>query len=178
MWAKRQCPARLTAVSTDADTPEHWHWRDGTISPGPIVIFDIDGVISDASQRQHFLDSEPQDWKGFFAACEDDAVLAENAKILELVDERFDIVLLTARPMWVQDRTLAWLATHDFRWDLLIMRDHKNPKASAPFKVENAQMLIDQGHDLHVAFEDDRRNVEAYRRAGINCVYIHSGYYD
>ncbi len=169
-------------------TPGHWYWRSDETETDPetdvdtvivdTVIFDIDGVISDASQRQHFLDGEPQDWKGFFAACEHDDVLVDNAKILDLVDPSYQVVLLTARPLWVQDKTLAWLDKHGFRWDLLIMRDHKNPEASAPFKVANARMLQQRGHKIHLVFEDDRRNVAAYQAANIPCVYLHSGYYD
>jgi hypothetical protein len=32
--------------------------------------------------------------------------------------------------------------------------------------------------ELCLAFEDDPRNVEMFRRSGVPCVYIHSGYYD
>ena len=32
-----------------ARTPEHWRWRDGPVEPGPAVVFDMDGVLSDAS---------------------------------------------------------------------------------------------------------------------------------
>ena len=34
------------------------------------------------------------------------------------------------------------------------------------------------GFDLKLVIEDDRRNVEMFRREGIPCLYKHSGYYD
>jgi hypothetical protein len=34
------------------------------------------------------------------------------------------------------------------------------------------------GFDLQIAIEDDRRNVEMFRREGVPCIYFHSGYYD
>ena len=37
--------------------PEHWTWRDGPVDPGPAVVVDIDGVLSDASTRQHYIEA-------------------------------------------------------------------------------------------------------------------------
>ena len=38
-------------------TPDHWAWREGPVEhPGQTVVFDMDGVLSDATSRQHFLD--------------------------------------------------------------------------------------------------------------------------
>jgi hypothetical protein len=35
--------------------PPNWRWRAGPVEPGPTVVFDIDGVLSDATSRQHFI---------------------------------------------------------------------------------------------------------------------------
>ena len=36
--------------------------------PGPVAVFDLDGVLSDAAGRQHFVDGSQgrKDWKAFF----------------------------------------------------------------------------------------------------------------
>jgi hypothetical protein len=34
------------------------------------------------------------------------------------------------------------------------------------------------GYEPQLAVEDDRRNVDMFHRAGIPCLYVHSGYYD
>ena len=49
--------------------PDNPLLRDGPLAPGPIVVCDIDGVLSDASARQHFLQRRPKDWDAFFAGC-------------------------------------------------------------------------------------------------------------
>ena len=36
----------------------------------------------------------------------------------------------------------------------------------------------EHGFDLQLAIEDDRRNVEMFRKEGVPCIYFHSGYYD
>lgn len=141
-------------------------------------MFDLDGVLSDAVSRQHFLESERRDWRGFFDACGEDALIDEVACLLSLLDGDLQIVLLTGRPVRVQPQTLAWLGRYELRWDLLIMRNFGDYRAAREFKRLTVHALRDAGFDLRLAFEDDRRNLEMFRSEGVPCVYIHSGYYD
>jgi hypothetical protein len=141
-------------------------------------VFDMDGVLSDASNRQHFLEYPQRDWDAFFAACGDDALIDEVARLLEVLDDDLRVVLLTARPLRVRPQTLAWLDRYKLRWDLLIMRDHGDYTASRTFKRDSVDELRERGFDLRLAFEDDRRNVDMFHGEGIPCIYIHSGYYD
>jgi hypothetical protein len=159
-------------------TPDHWCWRESPVEPGPAVVFDMDGVLSDASSRQHFLEYPRRDWEAFFAACGDDALIDEVARLLEVLDAAHHVVLLTARPQRVRPQTLAWLDRYKLRWDLLIMRDAGDYSASRSFKRGSVGDLRAYGFDLRLAFEDDRRNVEMFHAEGVPCVYIHSGYYD
>ena len=48
---------------------DNWHWRDGPVETGETIVFDMDGVLSDAAGRQHFLEWPARDWEAFFAAC-------------------------------------------------------------------------------------------------------------
>lgn len=165
-------------IPSATGTPDHWRWHDGPVAAGPAVVFDMDGVLSDASSRQHFLESPRRDWDAFFAACGDDELIDEVARLLEVLDPDLHVVLLTARPLRVRPQTLAWLDRYRLRWDLLVMRDHGDYSASRRFKREAVGDLRHFGLDLRLAFEDDRRNVDMFHAEGIPCVYIHSGYYD
>lgn len=158
--------------------PPNWRWREGAVGAGPAVIFDMDGVLSDASGRQHLLERPWRDWDAFFEACADDALIDEVGRLLEVLDPKLSVVLLTARPDRVQAQTLAWLDRMKLRWDLLIMRDVGDYGASRSFKRRTVAELRAFGFDLQLAFEDDRRNVEMFHAEGVPCVYIHSGYYD
>jgi beta-phosphoglucomutase-like phosphatase (HAD superfamily) len=158
-------------------TPDNWRWRSGPLE-GPCVIFDLDGVLSDAASRQHFLDSGRRDWDAFFDACGDDPLIEEVACLLHLLTDEVAIVLLTARPIRVQPQTLAWLERYDLRWDVLIMRDMGDYRAARSFKQMTVEELRGRGLEPRLAFEDDRRNLEMFRAEGVQCVYIHSGYYD
>jgi len=158
--------------------PVHWHWRAGAVEPGPAVVFDMDGVLSDAGGRQHLLERPRRDWDAFFEAVGDDALIAEVARLLDVIDAQLRIVLLTARPIRVQRQTLAWLEEHDLRWDLLVMRDWGDYGSAREFKRDAVHDLRGRGFELRLAFEDDQRNVDMFHREGVPCVYIHSGYYD
>lgn len=161
-----------------ARVPEHWTWRAGPVAPGPAVVVDIDGVLSDATSRRHYLEWPRPDWRGFFDACGDDPVIDEVHTLLELLDDDLVVVLLTARPFRVHHLTEAWLRRYDIRWDLLVMRPWGDYEMSRDFKQSTVWELRAAGFDLRLAFEDDRRNVAMFRAEGIPCLYVHSGYFD
>ena len=138
------------ALRSSWSDPENWRWRDGAVAPGRAVVFDLDGVLSDATRRQHYLEWPRRDWETFFAECGEDELIAEVARVLECLDDGLRIVLLTARPIRVQAQTLAWLQRYELR---------------------------DYGFELRLAFEDDQRNVDMFHDEGVPCVYIHSGYH-
>ena len=142
------------------------------------MVFDIDGVLSDAASRQHFIERGRRDWRAFFDACGDDPLIEEVARLVELLDPGLRVVLLTGRPQRVQPQTLAWLERYGLRWDLLIMRDVGDYSAAREFKRDTVAELRAYGFELRLAFEDDLRNHEMFKAEGVPCVYIHSGYYD
>ena len=159
-------------------TPENWTWHTEAIPPGRAAVVDIDGVLSDATERQHYIEAPRRDWRGFFDACGDDPVIEEMKVLLDLLDANLRVVLLTARPERLHHLTEAWLRRYQIRWDVLIMRGWGDYEMSRDFKQATVGELRHYGFDLRLAFEDDRRNVEMFRREGVPCVYFHSGYYD
>jgi len=159
----------------------HWRWRGAPHDGGAAVVFDIDGVLADATHRQDVLFSGPgrrKNWKAFFELAGDDAVIEEVARVTELLDPDLCVVLLTARPTTIQDVTLGWLAEHDLRWDVLVMRPEGDFRSSPDAKRMAVHELRAAGFDLRLAFDDDRRNVDMFHDEGIPCIYIHSGYYE
>jgi hypothetical protein len=142
------------------------------------VVFDIDGVLSDAAGRQHYIERGRRDWDAFFEACGEDPLVDEVARLLELLDPGLVVVLLTGRPFRVRPQTLAWLSRYGLRWDLLVMRDRGDYSQVSAFKRGAVEDLRAHGLDLRLAFEDDPRNRDMFHDEGIPCIYIHSGYYE
>ena len=138
----------------------------------------MDGVLSDASPRQHFLDGPLQYWEKFFAACGEDAPIVEALEMARLLDPSVVVILLTARPIRVRRQTMDWLGRHPVRWDLLVMRDEDDWTSSHTFKRAELRDLQGRGYEIQLAVDDDPRNVEMYRRADVPALYFHSGYYD
>jgi hypothetical protein len=95
-----------------------------------------------------------------------------------LLDPSLQRILLTARPTSIQDITLEWLSRFSVRWDLLVMRREGDFSPSPEAKLHAVHQLQDHGFQILLAFDDDQRNVSMFRREGIRCVYIHSGYYE
>ena len=155
-----------------------WVWRDEPIEPREIVVVDVDGVISDASHRQWYLDGPHKDWKGFFEASSEDVPLLAGLGLVDLFDERLGIVLLTARPSSVLPKTVDWLLANEVRWDLLVMRREGDGRLSPKFKLAAVEGLRAYGFDPLLALDDDVRNIEMFEQAGITPVYLHSGYYE
>jgi hypothetical protein len=158
--------------------PEHWHWREEPVEAGLAAVIDLDGVLSDAVSRQHYLEAPRRDWRAFFDACGDDPVIEEVKVLVDLLDANLSIVLLTARPERVHHLTEAWLHRYKIRWDLLVMRPWGDYDLSRDFKQASVWDLRRYGFELALAIEDDRRNVAMFHEEGVPCVYIHSGYYD
>ena len=131
--------------------PTNWRWRVSATEPGPAVIFDIDGVLSDAAGRQHFLERGSRDWSAFFEACSDDPVIEEIARLLELLDSSLAVVLLTGRPLRVRPQTLAWLHRYGLRWDLLVMRDWGDYSQVTAFKQGVVVALVVRTNDQSTA---------------------------
>lgn len=154
-----------------------WTWRDGPVEPGPTVVVDIDGVLSDATARQHFLERRPQDWRGFFDSVGEDPLILELAVLLRLLDPVLRIVLLTGRPERVQGPTIAWLERYHVRWDVLAMRDRGDYGAATEFKREILHRLREAGFEPVLALDDDDRNVVMFRDEGVPTIYVHSGYF-
>ena len=162
-------------------TPPNWHFRDGAPAGGPLVILDLDGVISDASHRQHFLRGARKDFDGFFIAAGLDPPYETGLALAASIADDHAVAILTARPNYVADITRGWLAAHDVRHDLLILRPERGQGKwgpSADFKRHELSRLRAAGYEVAVAIDDDERIIDMYRSEDVFALYVHSGYYE
>ena len=117
--------------------PDNWIPHTGRPVGGPTVVLDLDGVISDATHRQHFLAAErsrDKDWHGFFHSCVDDPVIPHGAALAASVSPEMTVVILTARVDDIRDKTVAWLDANDIRRDWLILRGPREGGPSVDWK--------------------------------------------
>ena len=146
----------------------------------PVAVFDLDGVIADASHRQHFLDAShnrDKDWKGFFQACIDDVAIPEGKALAEAMRVDMTVVVLTARIHETREKTIHWLATNEVRHDWLIMRGPRSTTPSSQWKKDQLEALQGAGADIRIALDDDPLNITMMHELGLPALYVHSGYY-
>ena len=154
-------------------------WRAQPRPIGRAVVVDIDGVLSDASTRQHFLNNPEgiRDWDGFFGNCGSDAPLHAVPALLGSLDRDLVIVLLSGRPAWVLEITREWLERHGMRWDAVVLREGDDFMDPVGFKRDVVTDMRAEGYDVRFAFDDNDRIVEMYLEERVPALYVHSGYY-
>jgi acetyl-CoA synthetase len=155
--------------------PENWCWRNGPIEPGKVVVVDIDGTIANAYERMKGIENSMDNWLDFMEGSIEDPLIEEVARLLDLLSDKVSVVMLSARPISIQDDTCEWLERHNVRWDLLILRATSSMDKPLNYKRHRTNELRQRGFEPVLALEDDRRNVDMYHEEGVPCVHIHSG---
>ena len=154
-----------------------WTWRT-TINKGDdVVIFDLDGVISDAYHRQHYLRGEEKNWNGFFSACTEDPPIISGVRLINILNKSHRTIILTARPESIQLETIDWLKKHGVVWDALIMRSNDDFKESAKMKLSALNQILDAGYVPMLVFDDDPKNIAMFSEHQVPAISVHSGYY-
>lgn len=130
-----------------------------------IVVFDIDGVLADATHRQHHLAGKPKDWDAFFAEVDGDPVIeAGRARLLE-ESMRHVVVLMSGRPERCREDTEAWLALHGMGSSSLVLRPDDDHRPAAALKADLIQAIA-LPEDVAVVVDDDEAVVERLGRMG------------
>ncbi len=134
------------------------------------VLVDVDGTLSDASHRLHFLRSRPKDWDGFFAAMDADPPVEAVVRWVQNLAHDHEIVIVTGRPEKYKARTRAWLERHGVPFSRIFMRADGDRR---PDYVAKAAVLR-QIAPADIAFAiDDRGPVCAmWKENGIKCYRV------
>ena len=163
---------------TVADWPSHWRWR---VEPGfdrPVALFDMDGVLSDASHRQQYLREDPPNWEMFNSRAWKDPALRPGLNDLRDAAADHQVIVVTARPVVTIDMTEQWLAERDLPVELLVLRPDGDQRHSPAVKRDELARLRGAGADVAFAVEDHPGIVAMYEGEGLAVRYVHSGYYD
>lgn len=142
-----------------------------------IVIFDIDGTLSDPSHRIHFITQQnPKDWDSFYNECEKDSPIYPIIRIAQLFNSfGFPIYLFTGRDIITKEKTEKWLLNNKIYYDLLKMRPHGNYRPDHELKLEWFNELRLKPKDILCVFEDRSRVVKEWRDLGIICLQVADG---
>ena len=129
-----------------------------------IAVVDIDGVLADATHRQHHVERRPKDWDAFFAAVGEDPLLVEGRRRLIELSQDHEVVLLSGRPERTRADTLAWLDQHGMPVSRLVLRADADHRAAPDLKADLIRG-IGAPDEIAVVLDDDESIVE--RLAGL-----------
>lgn len=163
--------------------------RTNTLEPARIVIFDLDGVIADVRHRVHFIDrtisrednhgikvvGHHPDWDKFFKACPDDVPNKDMVDLLKIfVDWGHKIYILSGRSASVKKETLEWFSRYIIPFDFMFLRPVENYEIDFRLKSRWINKIIElEGLDkIFMAFDDNVKNVEIFRNAGIQSFLV------
>lgn len=137
------------------------------------AIFDIDGTISDASERAaKYLSDDAKDWDAFYGACDLDKPIRPIIELATALQDHYRILFVTGRRSAVFGKTRTWLAANapGLNYAGIVMRkpgDKRHDKLVKPEILEDAMAELGFGKD-DVAFivEDRDSMVEKWRELG------------
>lgn len=142
------------------------------------VIFDIDGTLANIEHRLHHIEGDKKDWDGFHKECHLDTTYPKIIEMTHIMrDAGYRIVMCTGRGEQNRQATEKWLVENEIPCVLLLMRAEGNFESDFIIKRRMVGYLIEEGHDIHYAFEDRDRVVEMYREIGITCFQVKKGDY-
>jgi hypothetical protein len=143
-----------------------------TESSRPLAVFDLDGTLAETGHRQHFLERQPRDWKGFFAASVLDPPLAEGVRLAQESAATCEVVYLTGRPERCRRDTMAWLNKHGLPDGRLWMRRNDDRRPARTTKLEVLRSL-GRSRTIRMLVDDDALVCDAAARAGFRVVRAH-----
>ena len=152
-----------------------------------LVVFDLDGTLTDTTHRNHHLMQEPKNWDAFYDACSEDGPKREVITILNALGQAGHIIeIWTGRREDTCDKTNCWLTKY-CAWRFIrrvLMRSVGDCREDTALKrawLEERRALrhASKGHKLDIVpelvFEDRQRVVEMWREQGIQCLQTAAG---
>ncbi|WP_050735359.1 hypothetical protein [Methylobacterium sp. ARG-1] len=138
------------------------------------VVFDLDGTLALTEHRAHFLNrpGREKDWRGFYAACDQDQPCHPIIRTLLALDATgAQVEIWSGRSDEVKDKTTVWLAEHGLGHIPIRTRAAGDHRPDTVLKAE----WLDEGRTPALVFEDRASMVAMYRARGIVCCQVAPG---
>ena len=139
----------------------------------PVIIFDIDGTLSNPSHRLHHVTGPgPKDWTAFFATMADDAAAEPIIELCHSLGAAGHLrVICTGRPEKYRDVTEKWLydnGVHGF--DALYRRPDNDTRPDHVVKREVLGLIRKDGYEPWLVIDDRQSVVDMWRDEGLTCL--------
>lgn len=149
-----------------------------------IVLVDIDGTISDASDRAaKYLGECKKDWDGFYNACGEDKPIKPIIEVVEVLSTNFEIVYCTGRRESCREDTIKWLDENIKLFgnirrchDILFRKDgDKRHDTVVKPRMLDEYLKCNPDTEVAVILEDRNSMVKKWRELGYTCLQVAEG---
>ena len=152
-----------------------------------LYIFDLDGTISDPSQRAHLYpraetDSDEGDeatWEEYGMAAGGDDLIKPVAMLMNTLHYAYDtqVWIVSGRTSLAHQVTVDWLARNDVKHDGLFLRPIGDHRPNVPYKLAFLDSIVEgnEGHEVVLWVDDYPAVIEAMTARGIPTLLYHPG---
>lgn len=139
------------------------------------IIVDIDGTLSDSTQRQKYMLQSPKDWKSFYAEIPNDLPNQWCVEICTAMSwAGYEVILVSGRPNDYREVTNEWLNKHFVYSDRLLMRESGDFRPDYQVKLEILNKLK-KNYEILFAVDDRKQVVDMWRDNGVVCLHCAEG---
>lgn len=162
----------------EADVVERLGW-DGPKETA--IVSDLDGTLANIEHRLHFvrgtddITERKKDWKSFFNASGDDTVYTWCAEILWAMQDKYRIIIVTARPDEYKAATTDWLQKNDIVYDAIYMRQRDDFRHDSIAKEIILDYELKTRYNILFCLDDRSSVVQLWRKHGLVALQCANG---
>ncbi len=147
-----------------------------------LYIFDLDGTITDPSQRADLYPRRGDDtddeatWEAYSQAAGDDAPVKPTIDLMNRLSWDFgaQIWIVSGRTILAHQVTVDWLSRHDVKHDGLFLRADGDHRPNVAYKLSFLDGIPEE-HEVVLWVDDYPAVIEAMTARGIPTLLYHPG---
>ena len=146
-----------------------------------LIVSDLDGTISFADHREHYIAGDNKNWKEFYKAASMDEPNLPVIRLLQALKQANNgntrIEIWSGRSDEVEKETIEWLAIHDVPYDLLLMRPQNDYRQDYKLKQKwFEQSMRDAKRGIpNIVLDDRQQAVDMWRSLNVTCFQVAYG---
>lgn len=147
-----------------------------------IIIMDMDYTLSIPKHREHLLPYKRDDyvksslekkislWKDYFEGCENDPPIKAMIALVHLLQNHYDIHIVSARDESARLSTEKWLEQHKIEYSGIHLRQIGDVRPAYSVKLEILKSLENANNEISIIIDDDSRNVIKFEEQNYNVI--------
>ena len=142
-----------------------------------VIVFDVDGTLSNAEHRQHHVQQKPKRWDLFNKNIPHDTPHDDIIWLFQMFQSRMDTRMIIASGRGEENRpeTEKWLSDHEVWYLNLYMRKAKDSRPDNIVKKEILDQIRAEHGEPYMVFDDRNSVCAMWRENGVRCLQVAPG---